>query len=649
MLHKKSSLNTIFYFLSVKSAILILLLIASCESQTRESQRENLTPSVTVLSGDVNGVVISKNNKILVIYGHPQDVTIKADSLLLTHCRRDLLWAAKSIIENGAKTYVPAKELDYFIKIDSFWNDFSRLRYGDYNQQTTKYPAKPLNVQHTLQGGDVFNWQDLEFQVINTPGYTRGAISYICQIDGKKIAFTGDLIYGDGKLFDLYSLQDKITDLKIRGYHGFAGRMAELIKSVQVIKSHKPDIIVPSRGPVIRNPESAINKLTDRLQRLYSNYLSTTAYRHYTGIGKQISLAKRVQLDGATIDWMPLAVTKNGSPSWLKHVNNSVLITSKSGTAFLIDCGNKNTYQKLLDNKGVLSHKDIEGIFITHYHNDHTNFIPELVEKYNCPVYAVTERLEDVLNNPQAYRLPAMTYKPIHNITVVPDKHKMQWNEFSFTFYDFPGQTIYHSAVLVENKNDKVFFIGDSFSPTGIDDYCLQNRNIIQDNAGYLFCIDFLRKMPHDVWLVNQHIHKLFRFRPEQLDFMEQKLRERKTILTELSPWEDINYFIDEYWARIYPYGSEVQQGQSCEFAIVIMNHQNENCTYRVKPNVSSTGLSVSPSHKDLTLSAKQEGMVTFSLSTSHSLDTGLHIITADIIYNDKNLHEWCEGIIQVK
>ena len=80
MLHQKTSLNARFYFLSVKSAILILLLIASCESQTRESQRENLTPSVTVSNGDVNGVVINKNNKILVIYGHPQDVTIKADS-----------------------------------------------------------------------------------------------------------------------------------------------------------------------------------------------------------------------------------------------------------------------------------------------------------------------------------------------------------------------------------------------------------------------------------------------------------------------------------------------------------------------------------------------------------------------------------------
>ena len=258
--------------------LFFLLLIVSCEPK-----KGNLTPSVMVIIGDVNGVVINRNDKKLVIYGHPQEPAIKADNLLLTHCRRDLLWAAKSMIENGSKTYVPADELDLFTKTDSFWNDFTHLRYHDYAQQTTKYPARPLDVRHTLQGGDIFNWQDLEIQVVNTPGYTRGAISYICQIDGKKIAFTGDLIYGDGQLFDLYSLQDKIADLDIMGYHGFASRMAGLIKSLELIKAQKPDIIVPSRGPVIRNPESAINKLTDRLQRLYSNYLSTTAYKWYTG------------------------------------------------------------------------------------------------------------------------------------------------------------------------------------------------------------------------------------------------------------------------------------------------------------------------------------------------------------------------------
>ena len=94
---------------------LILLLFVSCDSK-----RGKLPPSVKVLSGDVNGVVINRNDKKLVLYGNPKETIIEVDNLLLTHCRRDLLWIAKPIIESGAITYVPAEELEYFSKTDSF-------------------------------------------------------------------------------------------------------------------------------------------------------------------------------------------------------------------------------------------------------------------------------------------------------------------------------------------------------------------------------------------------------------------------------------------------------------------------------------------------------------------------------------------------
>src|SRR5213079_2425167 len=42
--------------------------------------------------------------------------------------------------------------------------------------------------------------------------------SYLLELDGKRIAFAGDLIYGDGKFIDLYSLQDAIPDVKEDGY-----------------------------------------------------------------------------------------------------------------------------------------------------------------------------------------------------------------------------------------------------------------------------------------------------------------------------------------------------------------------------------------------------------------------------------------------
>lgn len=626
------------YFL----VVVLSLLLISCELR-----KEGVPKSVTVVGREVNGVVISKNNKNLVVYGHPDDPGVNADRLLLTHCRRDLMWSANSIIKNGTNTYVPAKELDFFTQTDQYWNDFTHDRFGDYDQQTTKYPTTSQDISRTLKGGDILEWEDLEFRVLDTPGYTRGSISYYCEIDGKDVAFTGDLIYGEGKLFDLYSLQDKIEDLDIRGYHGFASRMAALIASLQTVKSLKPDIIVPSRGPVIHDPEAAIDKLIDRLQRLYSNYLSTTAFRWYIGEEKHAALADRVQLDPTTVDWMPLAITRDEDMSWFKHVNNSVFIESETGSVFLIDCGMQDTYEKIMDDNGILANKKIEGIFITHYHDDHTDYISEILKKYNCPVY-VTRELEGILSNPGAYRMPAMTSKPIHNIEVVPDQHSIRWNEFKFTFYDFPGQTIYHNALLVETGKDKVLFNGDSFTPSGMDDYCILNRNIIREGEGYFYCLDVLSNMPKDTWLVNQHVQKLFHYSQEQLEFMKQKLRERAKILEEISPWEDINFLIDEQWTRFYPYAVDLPKGQSHKISIKIMNHQKEACTYVVKPNAGLKGLSIFPDQQKKTIPAGKETGFTFTLSTNRTIEAGVHMITADINYDDNILHEWCEGIVEV-
>jgi len=79
----------------------------------------------------------------------------------------------------------------------------------------------------------------------------------------------------------------------------------------------------------------------------------------------------------------------------------------------------------------------------------------------------------------------------------MPEAHKMRWKEFTFTFHYFPGQTIYHDALLVEKDNaEKIFFIGDSFTPSGIDDYCLLNRNFLHESMGYFYCLNLLRKIP---------------------------------------------------------------------------------------------------------------------------------------------------------
>ena len=55
----------------------------------------------------------------------------------------------------------------------------------------------------------MFHWQGLDLQVVPTPGPTDGSVSYVTEVDGKKLAFTGDLIFGPGQLWNFYMLQKR--------------------------------------------------------------------------------------------------------------------------------------------------------------------------------------------------------------------------------------------------------------------------------------------------------------------------------------------------------------------------------------------------------------------------------------------------------
>jgi glyoxylase-like metal-dependent hydrolase (beta-lactamase superfamily II) len=60
-----------------------------------------------------------------------------------------------------------------------------------------------------VRDGDQLDWQGIAIRVMAAPGYKREAVSYLVEVDGKRIACVGDLIYSDGKILDLYSFRTR--------------------------------------------------------------------------------------------------------------------------------------------------------------------------------------------------------------------------------------------------------------------------------------------------------------------------------------------------------------------------------------------------------------------------------------------------------
>lgn len=597
--------------------------------------------------GAINSVRVTDGDHMLIVYGDQRPQTAAPDLLLLTHARRDVLWSAQSTSQQGVEVIAPEAERFFLAEPDKFWTNFLTTRFHDYSQQTTKVISAPIKVDRWVEDNDTIDWHDTAFQVLATPGFTRGSVTYLATIDGQKTAFTGDLIYGDGQILDLYSFQDAIPEAQIRGYHGYGARLADLVNSLQRLKEQKPDRLVPARGPIIEDPIAAIDRLTDRVQRLYRNYLSTNALHWYFMEDRMKTCGRRVLGDEADISLMPYS-NHQKTPDYIFEKGTSRLLISKSGSAFLLDCGNEavlQTIQMMIDQNAVTK---VEGIFVTHFHDDHTNSVQAAAEKFDCPVYATAE-YADVLQHPDRYHLPALTDQAIPEITVVDDGQQMKWQEFDLKFHFFPGQTYYHGALFVRRGEDRpVFFIGDAFAPSGLDDYCVQNRNLLHDDTGYLYCLKMLRQIEEPFWLINEHIAHVFEFSSDELDYLETQYRERIAIQQELFPFDDPNYGVDEQWAVLYPRVRQVEQGERFNLEVRIQNHSPVTRTFTVRVNLPD-GLNspVLGEPLKIELESRQTGVFEFPVSAAG--EAGQRLITADIASDGIDLRRWLDALIVIQ
>jgi len=606
---------------------------------------EAITPHVTFERGAVNAVLVERDGEHLAIYGTKDAPDLECEQVLLTHHRRDLLWRARPAVAAGAAAVAPEAERELIEKPADFWNAFTTNRFHDYAQQSTKILAQPLPIDRWVKEGDVVQWRGLRFDVLDTPGYTRGAVSYVATIDGNTLAFTGDLIYGEGQLFDLYSFQDAIPEANIRGYHGYGSRLAQLVTSLRKVSAAEPDLIVPARGPIIEQPQAAIEKLIGRVQALYHNYLSTNALHWYFKEDRMRMCGERILGEGADIELMPYSLHEE-TPDWVFEHATSRLLISDDGHGFLLDCG----YQRVIDAVKKLMEsglvEQVDGIFVTHYHDDHTDRVQAAAEEFGCPVYATPE-YKDILENPAAYHMPAMTSNAIKNIKALPSGETMKWQEFGLTFHYFPGQTYYHGALLARRQNERpIFFIGDAFAPSGIDDYCVLNRNLVHKEGGFQLCFQKLRQIDEPFWLVNEHIPYVFEFSDGEMDYLERRYDQRNEILEELFPWDAPNYGIDEQWAVFYPYGVKTKSGEQLDLEVRITNHSPVQRIFHIQPNVPD-GVRLIKCESDITLEPGESGAARMTVEVTAA--PGNYVITSDVDSNGMGFGDWIESLVTVE
>ena len=134
-------------------------------------------------------------------------------------------------------------------------------------------------------------------------------------------------------------------------------------------------------------------------------------------------------------------------PDYVKYLDDtSFLLISETGAAMLIDCGAKaviGKLQKLLEEGRI---KSLDACWVTHYHDDHVDFLGELSAAFGCPVITGSV-MADIIRRPSCYFLPCISPAGT-DVTEVDDGFTWRWHEFELTAFHFPGQTFYHNGLI---------------------------------------------------------------------------------------------------------------------------------------------------------------------------------------------------------
>ena len=589
----------------------------------------------------------------------------QVDAILFTHHHRDQVSGVHRLLADpkgsaGAQIGVPASERAWFEEVESYWADpAQRWHLYDFHPHNLML-ARSVPVHAFYREGDRFGWGGAEIAVLDTPGHTDGSLSYLVDLGPERYLFCGDVLYDQGQVWDVYSLQ---KGWLTRDYHGFMGSYKRLIASARKLVSTGAAALIPSHGPIVGDPERSVALLEARLRACYERYAAISALRHHFPVlfrefhapARAGDRAAGCSLPHAApeIAWregfMPFSESVP-VPGFMRHVGTSWILLSESGAAFVVDCGTEDVIRQVetMQVQGEIS--AVEGLWISHYHDDHVDAIPQFCELFRCPVIAEAH-VAQVVEHPLAWRLPCISpvTVPVDRRTV--DGESWTWREFTMTAYHLPGQTLYHGGLLVEGRGQRVFLAGDSFTMAGIDDYCAGNRNFLGRGVGgqllgFDACLQLLQTLKPDL-ILNCHLDVGFAFSDEQLDAMRANLAEREWLFGDLLPWDQANYGLDESWVRCYPYEQRVSPGGRVGLEVVFTNHSTGEREATCRPVLPQAwGVQLEP--QSVRIAPKEEQGISFGLNVPQDAVSGRWVVPVEVTYGGRRLGQFREAILDV-
>jgi glyoxylase-like metal-dependent hydrolase (beta-lactamase superfamily II) len=461
----------------------------------------------------------------------------RVTDVLLTHHHRDQVQGLGRATANGTNVWAPPFDAPLVADVDLNWQ--TRPLDVDYDLREDRFSAvESIEVAGTVPEYRSARFGAFEITTLPTPGHTPGSVTYLVEIEGKRLAFVGDLLSGDGKVWSLAATQ--------WSYSGVEGQESTIVSLAELAK-HEPDLLLPSHGEPIDAVDTALANVRARLGEL---------------------VALRMVGEWTLEDRLRSPFHRITPHLWRNRTTfaNSYVLVSDSGAALGIDFGyDMATWRRPL--LWSLAGRRVDAVVTTHFHDDHVAGLNLLRDVEGTEVWAPAN-VAPVLEEPHRYDLPCLWPDPIRVDRLLPLGESFRWNEYELTPHPLPGHTLYAAAVEFEVDGRRVLATGDQYGLEGeraILNYQYRNRFRRGDfvDTGAL-----VRRLEPDL-LIGGHWLPLEVTR-EYLDRMERDASRLAALHDELLPQESFGEA--GFGARIEPYRSTVAAGQRLELDVIARN-----------------------------------------------------------------------------
>jgi glyoxylase-like metal-dependent hydrolase (beta-lactamase superfamily II) len=504
--------------------------------------------------------VLSGDEAVLIDFGDgsilrelPAIGVNRVTAVLMTHHHRDQGQGLPLAIAAGACVWVPHAEQDLFCNVEAHWQ--AREIFNNYNVRQDLFSLlDPVPVTGTLHDYGKYRFGSHEFTIVPTPGHTPGAISLLTEIDGRWIAFSGDLIAAPGKVWSISA-----TQWTYNGAEGVAASIPSLID----LKERRPDLLLPSHGDPIILPGPAIDTLVERFWQLLQR--------------RQENPRLFLFLEKPYISVTPHLLHNRTS------LSNSYVLLSKSGKALLIDYGydfmtgaaagaDRASRRPWLYTLGALKRdfgvQKLDVVLPTHYHDDHVAGLNLLREVEGTQVWAA-ENFADVLERPSRYDLPCLWYDPIAVDRCLPLDRSIGWEEYELSLHALPGHTRYAVAIAFQVDGRRVLAVGDQYQGSDGLAWNYVYRNHFQPSDYRASAAYYRQTLPE---LILPGHWDPFWVAPGYLEALEERGEALEQLHRQLLGTETTGGSSGNAGLWIRPYQAEARGGEALEFEVEVQN-----------------------------------------------------------------------------